>query len=86
MGSCDTEEPLCSQHLTAILAELDRSSLERERDRLREELGDYEALLRLIDRHGVGSDIPPVAAADSALSNGNNGNNGKTRTATAVSR
>jgi hypothetical protein len=54
--------------LSDILAPLDRASVERERDKLREELEDYEALLRLIDRHGAGTDMPtapgPAPARD----------------------
>ncbi len=45
-------------NLTTFLAPLDRLAVERERDRLREQLADYESLLRLIDRHGTGSDSP----------------------------
>lgn len=71
--------------LATILAPLDRAAVERERDRLREELADYEALLRLISRHGAGSDMPSAASTPPAdrpdpasRSDGNgNGSNGK---------
>lgn len=38
--------------LSTVLAPLDRETVVRERDELREQLEDCEALLRLIDRHG----------------------------------
>ncbi len=68
--------------LNTILAPLDRASVERERDRLREELEDYEALLRLIDRHATGPATPSaatqVAVSDAATAptNGNGDANG----------
>jgi hypothetical protein len=69
-----------TQPLSTILAPLDRVSVEQERDRLREELADYEALLRLIDRHGAGSDaplaVPQRGAGQPTNGNGNNGSNG----------
>jgi hypothetical protein len=37
--------------LSQVLAPLDRETVEREREELREQLADCEALLRLIDRH-----------------------------------
>lgn len=37
--------------LSQVLAPLDREMVEREREELREQLADCEALLRLIDRH-----------------------------------
>lgn len=37
--------------LSKVLAPLDREAVKRERDQLREQLEDCEALLRLIDRH-----------------------------------
>ena len=52
--------------LSTILASLERSAVECERDRLREELADYEALLRLIDRHSAGSDVPDLAPVPAA--------------------
>jgi hypothetical protein len=69
-----------TQPLYTILAPLDRVSVEQERDRLREELADYEALLRLIDRHGAGADTPPAGpprdADQPTNGNGSNGSNG----------
>jgi len=49
---------MAQPQLSSILAPLDRTTVECERDRLREELADYEALLRLIDRHGAGTNMP----------------------------
>jgi hypothetical protein len=65
-----------TQPLSTILAPLDRDSVLRQRDRLREELADYEALLRLIDRHGAGSDAPGERQPVESTGNGSNGSNG----------
>jgi hypothetical protein len=74
-----------TQPLSTILAPLDRDSVLRERNRLREELADYEALLRLIDRHGAGSDAPPesppVEGESNAAPTNGNGSNGNGHTA-----
>jgi hypothetical protein len=66
------------QPLSTILAPLDRVSVENERDRLREELADYEALLRLIDRHGAGPDSPSAAPPPADQPTNGNGSNGST--------
>lgn len=58
------------QALSTVLAPLDREAVVRERDELREQLEDCEALLRLIDRHQRnGSDTGP--AAENGNGNGN---------------
>jgi hypothetical protein len=67
--------------LSEVLAPLDRESVARERDELREQLEDCEALLRLIDRHqcnehGCGpladtAAIAPEPADASTRTNGN---------------
>lgn len=44
--------------LSTVLAPLDRAAVLRERDELREQLEDCEALLRLIDRHRRNGHIP----------------------------
>lgn len=71
--------------LQSLLAPLDRSAVEAERNRLREELADYEALLRLIDRHGAGNESPAIVSdhppSKKAVTNGTvtveqNGHNG----------
>lgn len=50
--------------LSTVLAPLDRETVLRERDELREQLEDCEALLRLIDRHRRNGHTP-AASADS---------------------
>jgi hypothetical protein len=69
--------------LNKILAPVDRASVERERDRLREELEDCEALLRLIDRHGsvtaraqVADSQPPRSSEADAQTYGHGNGNG----------
>jgi hypothetical protein len=71
--------------LSQVLAPLDRETVEREREELREQLADCEALLRLIDRHqchGHGcakaTDETPQETAERAdqPANGNGHGNG----------
>ncbi|MDX6705163.1 MAG: hypothetical protein QOI48_1009 [Solirubrobacteraceae bacterium] len=52
--------------LSQLLAPLDRETIARERDELREQLEDCEALLRLIDRHNCNGHECGGSAAASA--------------------
>jgi hypothetical protein len=51
--------------LSTVLAPLDREAVLRERDELKEQLEDCEALLRMIDRHRC-TGRAPVPSADAA--------------------
>lgn len=70
-------------HATLIqaLAPLDRETVEREREELREQLADCEALLRLIDRHqcnghGCANSTTATGSTGSGVESGGNDTNG----------